>query len=95
MILVDLDHRYKKIEKSVSEGIFSVDFIKGKDLAYIGTNQGLFFNLANGKLRPVDPEFDPRKIARGSLIDILRGSIANRLRKRVMITPSRSEHGVY
>lgn len=58
VILVDLKHRYKKIEKSVSEGVFSIDFIKGKDLAYIGTNQGLFFNLANGNLKPVGSEFD-------------------------------------
>lgn len=28
VILVDLGHRYKKIEKSVNEGVFSVDFIK-------------------------------------------------------------------
>ena len=59
MILVDLEHRYKKIEQSVNEGVFSIDFIKGKDLAYIGTNQGLFFNLANGNLKPVGSEFDP------------------------------------
>ncbi|HGN9109588.1 TPA: hypothetical protein ACK1J9_001562 [Enterobacter hormaechei] len=58
VILVDLKHRYKKIEKSVSEDVFSIDFIKGKDLAYIGTNQGLFFNLANGNLKPVGSEFD-------------------------------------
>ncbi|WP_217479115.1 hypothetical protein [Enterobacter chuandaensis] len=59
VILVDLEHRYKKIEKVVSEGVFSVDFMKGTDLAYIGTNQGLFFNLANGNLKSVGPEFDP------------------------------------
>ncbi|EOB4238034.1 hypothetical protein ACIT1K_003090 [Raoultella planticola] len=59
MILVDLEHRYKKIEKSVSEGVFRVDFLKGKDIAYIGTNQGLFFNLANGNLKSVGSEFDP------------------------------------
>ncbi|WP_434651406.1 hypothetical protein ACMYSM_06900 [Raoultella planticola] len=58
MILVNLDRRYKKIEKSMSEGVFSVDFLKGKDIAYIGTNQGLFFNLANGNLKSVGPEFD-------------------------------------
>lgn len=49
VILVDLNHRYKKIEKSVSEGVFSIDFIKGKDLAYIGTNQGLFFKSCKWK----------------------------------------------
>jgi hypothetical protein len=59
VILVDLEHRYKKIEKSVSEGVFRVDFLKGKDIAYIGTNQGLFFNLANGNLKSVGSEFDP------------------------------------
>lgn len=59
VILVDLERRYKNIEKSVSEGVFSIDFIKGKDLAYIGTNQGLFFNLANGNMKPVGSEFDP------------------------------------
>ncbi|WP_261641170.1 hypothetical protein [Erwinia mallotivora] len=59
VILVDLEHRYKKIEKSVSEGVFSIDFVKGKDLAYIATNQGLFLNLANGNLKPVGSEFDP------------------------------------
>ncbi|WP_230492963.1 hypothetical protein [Martelella alba] len=59
MILVDLDHGYKKIEKGVSEGVFGVGFIKGKDLAYIVTNQGLFFNLANRNLKPVGPGFDP------------------------------------
>nr|WP_046288182.1 hypothetical protein [Pantoea sp. 3.5.1]KKD32600.1 hypothetical protein EP46_01285 [Pantoea sp. 3.5.1] len=59
VILVGLEHRYKKIEKSVSEGVFGVDFIKGKDFAYIGTNQGVFFNLANGNLKPVGSEFDP------------------------------------
>lgn len=37
MIIVDLDYRYKKIEKSVNESVFSVDFIKGKNLSYIGT----------------------------------------------------------
>lgn len=58
LILVDLELSYKKTEKSVSEGVFSVDFIKGEDLAYIGTNQGLFFNLANGNLKPVGSEFD-------------------------------------
>lgn len=59
VILVDLDHRYKNIAKSVSEGVFSAGFIKGKDLAYIGTNQGLLFNLANGILKPVGSGFDP------------------------------------
>ncbi|WP_371362929.1 hypothetical protein [Pantoea ananatis] len=59
MILVDLERRYKNIEKSVSEGVFNIDFIKGKHLAYIGTNQGLFFNLANGTMKPVGSEFDP------------------------------------
>lgn len=59
VILVNLDCRYKKIEKSVSEGVFSVDFLKGKDIAYTGTNQGLFFNLANGNLKSVGQEFDP------------------------------------
>ncbi|WP_148250063.1 hypothetical protein [Raoultella terrigena] len=59
VIIVDLEHGYKRIEKGVSEGVFDVDFIKGKDLAYIGTNQGLFFNLANGKLKSVGPEFHP------------------------------------
>lgn len=53
VILVDLERRYKNIEKSVSEGVFSIDFIKGKGLAYIGTSQGLFFNLANGNMKPV------------------------------------------
>ncbi|KGD77103.1 hypothetical protein ID10_10945 [Pantoea agglomerans] len=81
VILVDLERRYKNIEKSVSEGVFSIDFIKGKDLAYIGTNQGLFFNLANGNMKPVGSEFDPtddnnfetcKKIARGGLINILK-----------------------
>ncbi|MFQ1679651.1 MULTISPECIES: hypothetical protein [Pantoea] len=59
VILVDLEHRYRRIEKGVSEGVLGVDFIKGKDLAYIETNQGLFFNLANRKLKPVGAEFDP------------------------------------
>lgn len=59
VILVDLEHRYKRIEKGVSEGVFGVDFIKGKDLAYIETNQGLFFNLANGNLKPAGSGFDP------------------------------------
>ncbi|MEH3828357.1 hypothetical protein [Enterobacter roggenkampii] len=59
VILVDLAHGYKKIEKSVSEGVFSIDFIKGEDLAYIGTSQGLFLNLANGNLKSVGPQFDP------------------------------------
>lgn len=59
VILIDFDDGYKKIEKGVSEGVFSVSFIKGKDYAYIGTNQGLFFNLTNGKLESVGPGFDP------------------------------------
>ncbi len=59
LILVDLERRYKKIEKSVSEGVFSVGFLKGKDIAYIGTNQGLFYNLSNGDLKSVGAEFDP------------------------------------
>ncbi|WP_199556768.1 hypothetical protein [Enterobacter kobei] len=59
MILVDFEHKYKKIEKGVSEGVFGVDFIKGKDLAYIGTNQGLFFELSDGNLKSVGPGFDP------------------------------------
>ncbi|HHA1719214.1 hypothetical protein [Enterobacter kobei] len=59
VILVDFEHKYKKIEKGVSEGVFGVDFIKGKDLAYIGTNQGLFFELSDGNLKSVGPGFDP------------------------------------
>ncbi|WP_260603651.1 hypothetical protein [Enterobacter bugandensis] len=59
VILVDFEHRYKKIKKSVSEGVFGIDFIKGKELAYIGTNQGLFFDLSSGNLKSVVPEFDP------------------------------------
>lgn len=58
LILVDLLQGYKKIEKGVSKGVFSVDFIKDKNDAYIGTSQGLFFNLASGKLTSVGPEFD-------------------------------------
>ncbi|AHJ76601.1 hypothetical protein [Kosakonia sacchari] len=59
VILVDLQQGYKKIEKVVSEGVFDVGFIKGKDYAYIETNQGLLFNLTSGKLKPVGPGFDP------------------------------------
>ena len=59
LILVDLERRQKHIEKSVSEGVFSIDFIKGKDLAYIVTNQELIFNLANGNMNPVGAEFYP------------------------------------
>lgn len=59
VIIVDLVHGYTKIEKGVSSGVFSVDFIKDKSYAYIGTNQGLFLNIKSGKLIPVSPEFDP------------------------------------
>lgn len=43
----------------MGEGVFGVNFIKRKDLAYIGTNKGLFFNLSNGSLKSVGPEFEP------------------------------------
>ncbi|MFG6078983.1 hypothetical protein [Erwinia sp. OPT-41] len=59
VILVDLEHGYKKIERGLSEGVFGVYFIKGECFAYIATNQGLFFNLTSGKLKPVGSEFDP------------------------------------
>ena len=43
----------------MSEGIFSVGFLKGKDVAYIGTNQDRFFNLANENFKSVWSGFDP------------------------------------
>lgn len=59
VIVADLSHGYTKIEKGISEGVFSIDFIKDKNYACIGTSQGLFLNLTNGKLGSVDSGFDP------------------------------------
>ena len=59
IILLDIAHNYKKYEQGISEGIFVVDYLKKGDYAYIGSNQGAFINLSNGRLKETTAEFDP------------------------------------
>lgn len=58
IIIINLKN-YKTIEKGVSEGVFDVEYLKHKNLAYIGTSKGIFINLADGGVEEVESDFDP------------------------------------
>ena len=58
LIVVDLNDSYKKTEKGISEGVFDVEYLKSKNIAFIGTGKGLFINLSTGQLEDVKSNFD-------------------------------------
>jgi len=42
----------------VSEGVFGIEYLKGKDNAFIDAGNGLFVNLTTGQLDEVKSDFD-------------------------------------
>lgn len=59
VILVNLNDKNLVIEKSISEGVFDVEYLKSKNSAFIGTGKGLFINLNSGQIDEVKNDFDP------------------------------------
>ncbi|HFT7493941.1 hypothetical protein [Enterobacter ludwigii] len=58
IIITNLNESYKTVEKRVSEGVFGIEYLKGKDNAFIDAGNGLFVNLTTGQLDEVKSEFD-------------------------------------
>lgn len=59
VILVNMNNKYQVIEKKLSEGVFDVEYLKDKKIAFIGTGKGLFINLNSGQVDEVKNDFDP------------------------------------
>lgn len=58
IIIINLNESYKAIEKRVSEGVFGIEYLKGKDNALIDAGNGLFVNLSTGQIDEVKSDFD-------------------------------------
>ncbi len=58
IIIINLNAGYKAVEKRVSEGVFGIEYLKGKNSAFTDAGKGLFVNLSTAQLGDVKSDFD-------------------------------------
>lgn len=58
-MLMNRNNFCKAIGKSVSDGIFDVNYLRPIDFEYIDNNQGVFMDLTHGHFIEISPNCDP------------------------------------